>query len=292
MIQTNSLSQLASKLLSVAAITTLIAACSSDDTTKSIGPNKKTFSIPVELYSGATQLNTCDTQFAGASGLGANSQSGSITKFAMFVHDIKATDEYGDAINFTLDKNDYQAQGVAMVTMSCASPENANMAITGSYTSDEKIAGLSFKVGVPQSLNHQNPAEQASPLNYSDLQWSWAMGKRFFVLEGAFDPVVNSASFSLHVGSTGCSGDPAKDETVTCSKSNRAEIELTSINPNQQAIKIDIQALMGTNDFEENHSCHSFSGQFCKNTFPNLGINFDNGTANANSQNVFSVVDQ
>lgn len=281
------------KILATITTAAAIGACSSSDSTtvtSDQGPSKKTLSVPFSLYSGATELTTCDTTFAGTSGIGQNSQSGTVSKFAMFVHDIRVLDTQGNPISFTLDENNYQTQNVAMLTMSCGAPESANMKISGSYTSKETAGSISFKVGVPQAVNHQNPAEQPSPLNYGDLQWGWAMGKRFFVIEGTFNPVVNKQGFVFHVGSTGCNGDPTKEEAVTCSKSNRPDIQLGVMASSQPQVKIDIQALFDTWNFANGSNCHGFHGDFCKAGFKNLGLNFDSGAADASKQTVFSFV--
>jgi uncharacterized repeat protein (TIGR04052 family) len=276
----------------------VIAACSSSDSnnTEEV-PELRTVSIPFMLHAGHTHLN-CGTAFAD---LGADERSGTVSKFRMYVSNIAVADENGDAIEFTLDENDYQAEGVALIEMVCDSdPNSINMAVTGSYRGDVEVAEVSFTVGVPVELNHGDYTAQSAPLNAEGMQWPWALGKRFLILEGDFDDELDNSSFVFHLGSTGCSGDPSLDESsedyaapgdVICSKPNRPEVSFTGFDSSAQAIKIDLKKLFGMTDFEESNVCHNgtqYSSELiCFEVFTGLGLD-DNGQGDASMQTVFT----
>lgn len=64
-------------------------------------------------------------------------------------------------------------------------------------TSDIDGKSLSFDLGVPWQLNHQNPLTASAPLNVSEMFWSWQLGHKFLRFDG-------SERFAFHLGSTGC----------------------------------------------------------------------------------------
>lgn len=82
---------------------------------------------------------------------------------------------------------------------------------------------LSFYLGVPTELNHQNPLTAATPLNQADMFWNWQGGHKFFRLElqGA------AQSWALHLGSTGCvSASVLRPPATPCAQPNLARVRL------------------------------------------------------------------
>jgi hypothetical protein len=58
----------------------------------------------------------------------------------------------------------------------------------------------------------------------------------------------------VHLGSTGCTGDPATGETVKCRAANRAAIALRRFDPKRQRIAVDLKALVAGNDIIVNRA--------------------------------------
>ena len=59
---------------------------------------------------------------------------------------------------------------------------------------------LHFTLGLPFTLNHQNPVTQPSPLNEPDMFWTWRTGYKFFRIDMESD----LDSWAWHLGSVGC----------------------------------------------------------------------------------------
>lgn len=163
--------------------------------------------------------------------------------------------------------------------------------------------GLSYTVGVPSALNHTDVAGAPSPLNLAALGWSWQFGRKFVKIETS-DP-----TFLVHVGSTGCTGNPATGQTVTCTSSNRAKVRFASFNPSRQRVAVDVQALLSGTDLSGGmgamasstmtmdmaNSCMSGPGEkTCGSIFKALGLGWNDttggGKATASAQKVFRAI--
>lgn len=129
-----------------------------------------------------------------------------------------------------------------------------NSQITGTVPPGH-YTGVAFTLGVPFALNHSNTATATKPLDLQALSWSWQMGRLFTKIEvtdAGTGAAWASPTFYTHVGSTGCTGNPANGETVACAKPNRAAITLTAFNPATQRIALDLQALFAGSDVTVN----------------------------------------
>lgn len=86
----------------------------------------------------------------------------------------------------------------------------------GTYT------GLHFGIGIPESINHQDPTQYAAdhPLSVSNgMHWDWANGYRFVIFDGRFDTLTNDTIalpelFSIHTGMDTCYREIALDGLV------------------------------------------------------------------------------
>lgn len=87
---------------------------------------------------------------------------------------------------------------------------------------------LRFTLGVPFSLNHQNPLLQKSPLNVPNMFWVWQTGHKFFRLD--MEEVNENSkkdSWQFHLGSTGCKAPSAlRAPKQPCENANLATITL------------------------------------------------------------------
>lgn len=120
----------------------------------------------------------------------------------------------------------------------------------GTYT------GVRFTLGVPFSRNHTNTIGAPAPLGLAAMAWSWQSGRKFTKIE-LVDPAGGAGTwtakaFMIHLGSTGCTGNPATGETVACKAPNRSTITLKTFNPARQDVALDLQALLAANDITKN----------------------------------------
>ena len=216
----------------------LAAACGAPTTVVDAGPQAVTIAFAAKVGSAAFK---CGSMFGG---MGSTSVMAEPVDFRFYVHDVKLTDDKGSTVALTLDEGPYQHSGVALLdfedgTARCPQGDTSiHTAITGSAPAG-KFTGISFKLGVPLEQNHQNVTASAAPLDKSSLFWSWKSGHIFFAAttvamgpskDGGTEGVPNE--HFTHVGSTGCSGDPAAGTPITsCTRPNRASVSLTAFDP-------------------------------------------------------------
>ncbi len=149
--------------------------------------------------------------------------------------------------------------------------------------------GLHFTLGVPFSLNHNDPTTAPSPLNILSLSWGWQAGYRFFLLDTALD------NLRLHIGSTGCAYGPDGRTVASCSHPNRGDIELTGYDPSSSEVVADLAALFADSDLSSNvpdtpPGCESnFNDTDCDPMFRNLGIDFSTGQPSPGTQKFFRI---
>lgn len=132
-----------------------------------------------------------------------------------------------------------------------------NATITGTVP-EGAYTGVKMYMGVPFALNHTDITSAPAPLDLAAMNWSWQSGRKFAKIEVA-DPAGatgtwGSKAFFVHLGSTGCTGDPASGATVSCSRSNRMAIRLAAFDPARQKVAIDLRALLAGNDVTVNRA--------------------------------------
>lgn len=110
--------------------------------------------------------------------------------------------------------------------------------------------GAKLTVGVPSSLNHTDYAVATKPMDVQALAWSWQAGRKFAQIEvnpvgGVVRPAPAAAgkTFYVHLGSTGCTGNPVTGETVSCARPNRMDLNFGSFNVATQKLVVDLAAL-------------------------------------------------
>lgn len=241
----------------------ILAACggsSSTDTSEQNGTSTA-MTIPFAgVFNSSNDAISCD---ADLSGLGTAGTDASLLDFRFYIHDIALTTSQGRDLSLALEENDFQNSGVALLDFqdradSCGgdSIKPTNTAVKGSVPlrDAERVTGLSFTVGVPEDLNHQNTATAASPLNVASMFWNWQGGYKFMRLDIApqggvrrtSDPAFNSTAWNFHLGSTSCQGDPEVGETVVCDRPNRITIDFPRFDPDTQTVALDYSALIGS----------------------------------------------
>lgn len=142
------------------------------------------------------------------------------------------------SLNFSepiiLDDNDWQSQQVALIRSAVDCKETM-----GNTTVTAKINGvgvnyapnvktpitLSFNVGVPFAVNHQNPLIQGSPLNDSSMFWVWRNGYKFIRWDMQSE---SGDSWSFHLGSVGCeSAAMVRAPQKPCAQPNLIPVAVT-----------------------------------------------------------------
>jgi uncharacterized repeat protein (TIGR04052 family) len=162
--------------------------------------------------------------------LGTSEATASITDFRFYVHDVALVDQAQSRVPVELEQDGlWQYENVALLdfedkTGACSNGTTETRTVVRGVVPQGSYVGLSFKLGVPNALNHLDNASAPSPLNLTALFWTWSSGYKYLrvdsVAMGAAGP------FNLHLGATGCVGDPAMGDDVTCANPNVAEVEL------------------------------------------------------------------
>lgn len=245
------------------------------------------------------------------SNIGTTGADFTLTDFRLYVSNLALKLNDGSEIALELDQDGvWQYDNVALLDFEndCDNGSAETNTAVQAYvelTTGQTPVGICFDIGVPFELNHTDFAAAPSPLNVSGLYWVWQNGHKFVAIDG----VVNGdANYYVHVGSTGCSNaasNPTAAPDAECEHPNRPRICLDNFDAEQNAIAIDLNALLSDADITANAgmgmgmSCMSGNGDInCADVLPKLGIDFiyDNGVdapvtyPAAAEQSVFSVI--
>jgi uncharacterized repeat protein (TIGR04052 family) len=200
-------------------------------------------------------------------GLGSTSQAAQLQDLRFFVSEVRLIRKGGKQVPVKLAKNsNYRitrgGQGVTLIdlengTGSCAVDGDATMnAVVRGTVPEGKYVGARWTVGVPFELNHTDAPAVPAPLNSAAMAWSWQSGRKFTKIEFA-DPggptgAWTAKTFFVHLGSSGCEGNPATGATVKCAVSNRPQVRLKRFNPAKQQVAVDVRAMLAGNDVTVN----------------------------------------
>lgn len=242
----------------------------------------------------------CDAMY---DGLGMDAALMEPRDFRLYVHDLSLLTATGEAVAIELEQDGvWQVDDLALLdfednTGSCLNgTEETHTVVTGSVPAGDYV-GLSFGVGVPATLNHNDPAAAPSPLNLTALHWNWAGGYKHVRMDFAAhttnemdEPVIVPVNF--HLGSTVCTGDPTVGDEVVCENDNRPAITLDVFDADSDQVVIDYAALVAsiplTADQGGAPGCMS-SGMDpeCGGVFAALGLSLATGQVQ-DGQTVFS----
>lgn len=243
---------------------------------------------PVEL---AFEARVGETPFSCTgpfTGLGSAATDVDITDFRMYVHGFELHDATtGSWVPLALTQDGlFQYQDLALLdfedkTGSCGNgtaevnTKVVGTAPVGSYD------GVRFKLGVPFELNHGDVASAPSPLNLSGLFWNWQGGYKFLRVDSV--PAGGGSPFNLHLGSTGCDGDPATGGVTACDRPNVAQVELSPFDPATGTILADYAAVIADNDLSSDAGgapgCMAgVTDPECGPVFTHLGMNIADGS--------------
>ncbi|MGJ8681200.1 MbnP family copper-binding protein [Paraglaciecola sp.] len=196
--------------------------------------------------------------------------------FAFYLHGFEVTQNDNQSL-VQLDENVWQSNGTALIKFDSGCNQNptlraevSNQTIRATLPQsfinkisqiDNQATALKFKIGVPFEQNHLNPLVQDSPMNVSNMFWSWRNGYKFIRL----DMSSNKNGFAFHLGSIGCqSSSSVRSPKSPCSVSNVIDtsVQLTEpLRPNDQNelpdinITVNLDALLMNSQIQREDSC-------------------------------------
>jgi uncharacterized repeat protein (TIGR04052 family) len=252
-------SSLAAAALAVAALGAAAAATAA---------GAATATTPVTIRFGAFAGGTavaCGTPIAG---LGTGGTTAALMDLRFYVSNVSLVRRDGTRVALRLRRDDAHnlTAGANRVTLidledgrgSCTEGDRSVNAVVRGTVRRGAYTGIAFTVGVPFALNHTDTVTARAPLNSAAMSWSWQSGRKFTKIE-VTDPQGAAGSwpakaFLVHLGSTGCTGNPATGATVNCRASNRVGVLLRRFNPARQLVAVDLKRLFVSNDVTRNAS--------------------------------------
>jgi len=235
-------------------------------------------------------------------GLGTSKASFLPYDFRMLVHNVRLVSSAGEEVPLQLASDGkWQSDQVALLDFEDATGEcektgtqETRLTIVGDVPGGT-YKGLHFTLGVPFALNHANAFEAAAPLNTTAMFWSWALGYKFFRIDGKV-PQNDNKFYRFHVGSMGCelaSGDPNK--VTSCSLPNRAEIKLADFEVGKHAVVVDVAKVLAGATLDKEVAGFGAGCQAepkntqCAPLFQSLGMTFEEATLAPDKQTAFSI---
>lgn len=227
-------------------------------------------------------------------GLGTSKATAQLMDARLYVSDVKLLPRDGGApVPLTVAANDTytNSDATGAVTMldfedgsgKCKEDGDAgtNTEVRGTVPEGD-YTGVEFTVGVPEGMNHTDPTAVPAPLNLTSMSWNWQAGRKFTKIE-VTDPGQGrwaEKAFMVHLGSTGCTGDPAAGEEAKCMHPNRGKVVLKDMDLATATIAMDLAKLFQGSDVTKNtdgSAAGCMSGPDdpeCKAVFANLGVDW------------------
>lgn len=274
-------------------------------------------SLPVEISFVLTDRGKEVGCGAPLAGLGTGTVDAALREARLYVHAVTLIDVKGKRVPVALTPSDWQYADVALLDFKDArggrSPCSAsapakNTAILGTVPNGS-YTGLEFGVGVPVtrnvegkvvSLNHSATETAPAPLDIAGMSWSWQAGRKFLMVE--VDPKGGltradggrAKTWMVHLGSTGCKGNPATGEIVTCTRPNRFTVTFDRFDPAEQRVALDLGKLLEGSDLGGDKGgavgCMSaLDDPECGPLFTELGLNLTDSKPEARDAGVQAV---
>jgi uncharacterized repeat protein (TIGR04052 family) len=203
--------------------------------------------------------------------LGLGKVEAKLREARFYVYAVKLIDRKGGRTPLALGQNDWQYADIALIDFKDARGGNApcsstnpakNAAITGTAPAGDYL-GLEFSIGVPVesqigdktvALNHSSVETAPPPLDIQAMAWNWQAGRKFLMIE--VDPPgyiaksdgSKAKTWMVHLGSSGCKGNPATGEIVSCAYPNRFSVTLDRFNPKTEQVNLDLMTLFRESD--------------------------------------------
>lgn len=234
--------------------------------------------------------------------------SGQIADLRFYISNLALIDDKGARVYVTLNSNDNQANGVALLdfengTGLCTKGTPATYTRISGRVPAGNYVGMSMTLGAPiyaaqfqSGLNHSDTtaATTPAPLQLQSMAWNWQGGRKFTKIE--FTPDAG-ANWPVHIGSTACKGiNPSSGDVLFCGNPNRGDYVFASFNAATQKMVLNLESLFAGSDVTKNKAgakgCMSATDDpECPAVFAALGIDLATGmtTNGGNDQKIFSV---
>jgi uncharacterized repeat protein (TIGR04052 family) len=168
----------------------------------------------------------------------------------------------------------------------------------GTYTGVSMTLGVPYKAadGVSR-LNHSFTAalDTVTPLQSTAMNWAWQFGRKFTKIEfvpdaptvitkpSATNLAATTARWNVHLGSTGCTGNPALGLDTVCTNPNRVDMTFNAFNASSNKIALDLAELFKQADmtFDAGGAAGCMAGSTdpeCAPIFNALGVSLVNGS--------------
>jgi uncharacterized repeat protein (TIGR04052 family) len=233
--------------------------------------------------------------------LGSGRLAAKLHEARFYVYGFKLVDSKGGRTPVALTQSEWQYGDVALLDFKDARGGNApctesnpakNTTIVGAVPAGSYV-GLEFSIGAPVEtivdgkpvpINHSNVETAPPPLDVVGMAWNWQAGRRFVTIEvDPLSPVVKAdgsktRSWMVHIGSTGCKGNPATGEIVACARENRFAVSFDRFDPKTQRVELDFTRLFEKSDLlaDKGGAVGCMSGPDdpeCPAIFEALGLN-------------------
>jgi len=243
--------------------------------------------INFDVVNGLTPVGAtgCSTDLT----LGTANTVGKIKDLRFYISGVSLIDAAGNYSPLVLTENSNQGRNVALLdfedsTGACSANASASTytALVGKVAPGTYV-GIAFTVGVPVlsadgstppvPLNHSYTAQAQDngsikatplPLQNTALNWSWQSGRKFtkieFTTNAVTAPATTGTTTAVHLGSTGCVGDPIQGRITNCSNPNRPNFKFASFNPASQKIALDLSVLFSGLDLSTSKTWMSGTG--------------------------------
>ena len=209
-----------------------------------------------------------------------------VNDFRFYIHDLRLVDADGVEVEVMLAEDGvWQRDGIALLDFedggsACeAGTPQTNTSVVGTVPAGD-YTGIRFRVGVPFEHNHADPNAEA-PLNLVSMHWNWAGGYKFMRIDGQTDGL---QVWRLHLGSTGCDGDPLSGGTTVCAQENIVDVEIDNFDVASDVVVAELASVLANIDLDSNAEesqpgCMSApSDADCAPYFDALGLPFDGST--------------
>ena len=274
----------------------------------------QTVNIDFDVVAGS-QAVSCGVALTG---LGTKATSGQVKDLRFYITNVLLIDAQGNTVPVKLDDNANQSRDVALIDFEDATGKCPTS--TGTVTTYKSIAGkvapgtyvgVALTLGVPVksadadkvSLNHSDTTAATTPplLTNASMAWSWQSGRKFSKIEFVPDapitrPTGTTTTWNVHLGSTGCKGDPTKGVVTACTNPNRMDFSFAAFNASTQKIVLDLAELFKNSDlsYDGGGAAGCMSGTTdpeCAGIFQALQIDLTNGLPinGGAAQKVFAV---
>ncbi|NEO32550.1 MAG: metallo-mystery pair system four-Cys motif protein [Symploca sp. SIO3C6] len=236
---------------------------------------------------------TCGSSY---SNLGIAKSSVTPTDFRFYVSNIGLIDASGMVVPLQLEQDGkWQYQNVALLDFedksgSCANgTSETRTQVTGSVPAGD-YKGITFMLGVPFNLNHNDATLAPSPLNLTSMWWNWQGGYKFVRIDlenqkmAANDGTQQHGDshsqydshhkgqrhndqghdhqghtqhgaiqgFLIHLGSTGCQMEGNSQQPKFCNHPNTSTFIFSEFNLAENVIVADLAALVSESNLERN----------------------------------------